>query len=194
MQDILAWKKQIRNEMKERRQKMTSTEVEQLSGQVRQRLEELNPIQNARSIMAYASINNEIDLVPLMVKWHEEGRTILLPRVEDNGRMEAVKWTGWDQIKSGPFGIREPLGEPFDPALIDVVLTPGLVFDYKGYRLGYGKGYYDRFLPRLSNSAFICGIGYEFQVIENVYPHEGDIPMHWIVTDHSELVIDWNYF
>ena len=48
MQDILAWKKQIRNEMKERRQKMTSTEVEQLSGQVRQRLEELNPIQNAQ--------------------------------------------------------------------------------------------------------------------------------------------------
>lgn len=144
--------------------------------------------------MAYASINNEVDLVPLMGKWHQEGRTILLPRVEANGRMEAVKWTGWDKVKSGPFGIREPLGEPFDPDQIDAVLTPGLVFDYKGFRLGYGKGFYDRFLPRLNESAFICGVCYEFQVIENAYPHKEDIPMHWIVTDHSELVINWNYF
>jgi 5-formyltetrahydrofolate cyclo-ligase len=194
MQDILARKKQIRAEMKERRQNLPPAEAERFSRQVRQRLEELNPIQNANSIMAYASINNEVDLVPIMEKWHQEGRTILLPRVEADGRMEAVKWTGWNQIKSGPFGIREPLGEAIDPAGIDVVLTPGLVFDYKGYRLGYGKGYYDRFLTRLSDSAFICGVCYEFQVIENVYPHSKDIPVHWIVTDHSELVISWDYF
>ncbi|HOQ09196.1 MAG TPA: 5-formyltetrahydrofolate cyclo-ligase [Syntrophomonadaceae bacterium] len=194
MQDILAWKKQIRNEMKERRQQLSPAEVEQLSQQIRQRIEELYPIQKAGRIMAYASIGNEVNLVPLLEKWRREGRTILLPRVERGGRMEAVVWTGWDQVQSGPFGIREPLGEPFDPAAIDAVLTPGLVFDYKGYRLGYGKGYYDRFLPRLRSSAFICGICYEFQVVENVFPHEGDIPMHWIVTDRSELVISWDYF
>jgi len=194
MQDILAWKKQIRKEMKERRQQLSPAQVEQLSRQVRQRVEELYPVQEASNIMAYASIGNEVNLLPLLEKWRQEGRTILLPRVESGGRMEAVIWTGWDRIKSGPFGIREPLGEPFDPASIDVVLTPGLVFDYKGYRLGYGKGYYDRFLTRLSPSAFFCGIGYEFQVIENVHPHPGDIPMHWIVTDHSELVISWDYF
>lgn len=194
MQDILAWKTQIRNEMTERRRQLSPAQAEQFSQQVRQRIEELQPIREARNIMAYASIGNEVNLLPLLEKWHQEGRTILLPRVESGGRMEAVPWTGWEQVKSGPFGIREPLGEPFDPAAIDAVLTPGLVFDYKGYRLGYGKGYYDRFLPRLSSSAFICGISYEFQVVENVYPHAKDIPMHWIVTDHSELVISWDYF
>lgn len=194
MEDILAWKKQIRNDMKEQRQRLSTAQVEKLSRQVRERVEELYPIREARSIMAYASIGNEIDLRPLIEKWHRQGRTILLPRVEAGGIMEAVVWNGWEQIKPGPFGIQEPLGEPFDPAKIDAVLTPGLVFDYKGYRLGYGKGYYDRFLTRLSPSAFICGVCYEFQVIENVYPHEADIPMHWIVTDHSELVISWDYF
>ena len=104
------------------------------------------------------------------------------------------EWTGWEDIQAGPFGIREPLGKAFDPRLIEAVLVPGLVFDYKGYRIGYGKGYYDRFLPHLSDSAFICGVCYEFQVVENIFPHQHDIPMHWIVTDHSELVISWDYF
>ena len=194
VQEILARKKQLRTEMKHRRDQMAAAEVQHCSQQIRQRVEELNPMQEAQNIMAFASINNEVDLMPLMEKWRQQGRTILLPRVEAKGRLVAVEWTGWDEIQAGPFGIREPLGEAFDPLHIDAVLVPGLVFDYKGYRLGYGKGYYDRFLPQLSDPAFICGVCYEFQVVENIFPHQHDIPMHWIVTDHSELVISWDYF
>ena len=194
MQEILTRKKQLRTEMKDRRGQMAAAEVKHFSQQIRQRVEELNPIQEAHHIMAFASINNEVDLLPLMEKWHQEGRTILLPRVEAKGQLEAVEWTGWEDIQAGPFGIREPLGTAFAPRRIDAVLVPGLVFDYKGYRLGYGRGYYDRFLPHLSDAAFFCGVCYEFQVVENVFPHEQDIPMHWIVTDHSELVLSWDYF
>ena len=194
MQEILTRKKQLRMEMNERRGQMAAAQVKDLSQQIQQRVEELYPMQEAHHIMAFASINNEVDLMPLLENWRQEGRTILLPRVEAKGRLVAVEWTGWDEIQAGPFGIREPLGEAFDPLHIDAVLVPGLVFDYKGYRLGYGKGYYDRFLPQLSDPAFICGVCYEFQVVENVFPHQQDVPMHWIVTDHSELVIIWDYF
>ena len=72
---------------------------------------------------------------------------------------------------------------------IDVVLVPGLVFDSSGHRLGYGKGYYDRFLSLLYPHTFICGVCYDFQVADNVFPHPGDIPMHCIVTEKSEIVI-----
>lgn len=194
MQDVIAWKKDIRQQMTARRQALTASQVTSYSADIIARVQELEPVSRAQRIMAFASIGNEVDLLPVLEQWRREGRTILLPRVEKDGIMEAVEWQGWDHIKPGPFGIREPIGEPFDPANIDVVLTPGLVFDYKGYRLGYGKGYYDRYLPRLRQGAFICGVCYEFQVIENVYPHEGDIPVHWIITDRSELVIDWDYF
>ena len=194
VQEILARKKQLRTEMKHRRDQMAAAEVQHCSQQIRQRVEELNPMQEAQNIMAFASINNEVDLMPLMEKWRQQGRTILLPRVEAQGKLVAVEWTGWEDIQAGPFGIREPLGKAFDPRLIEAVLVPGLVFDYKGYRIGYGKGNYDRFLPHLSDSAFICGVCYEFQVVENIFPHQHDIPMHWIVTDHSELVISWDYF
>jgi len=122
MQDILAWKKQIRNEMKERRQQLSPAEVEQLSQQIRQRIEELYPIQKAGRIMAYASIGNEVNLVPLLENGAGKGGPSCCPGGK-GGRMEAVVWTGWDQVQSGPFGIREPLGEPFDPAAIDAVLT-----------------------------------------------------------------------
>ncbi len=194
VQDILTGKKQLRTEMKDRRGQMAVAEAQDCSQRIRQRVEELNPMQEAQNIMAFASINNEVDLMPLMEKWRQQGRTILLPRVEAQGKLVAVEWTGWEDIQAGPFGIREPLGKAFDPRLIEAVLVPGLVFDYKGYRIGYGKGYYDRFLPHLSDSAFICGVCYEFQVVENIFPHQHDIPMHWIVTDHSELVISWDYF
>lgn len=176
------------------RQALTAGQVASYSADIIARVQELDPVSRAQRIMAFASIANEVDLLPLLEQWRREGRTILLPRVEKEGSMEAIEWKGWDHVKPGPFGIREPIGEPFDPANIDVVLTPGLVFDYRGYRLGYGKGYYDRYLSRLRQGAFICGVCYEFQVIENVHPHGGDIPVHWIITDRSELVIDWDYF
>lgn len=194
MQDIAAWKRELRQTMAKQRTALTTAQVQYYSGQIKDKIMELEPVHKAARIMAFAGIRNEVDLLPLLEQWRQEGRTILLPRVEENGRMEAVQWKGWEHIKPGPFGIREPVGEPFDPAQIDVVLSPGLVFDYRGYRLGYGKGYYDRFLPRLRPHAFICGVCYEFQVVENVHPHAGDIPVHWIVTDRSELVINWDYF
>jgi 5-formyltetrahydrofolate cyclo-ligase len=121
-------------------------------------------------------------------------RTVLLPRTKKTGDMEAVKFTGWEHILRSPYGILEPEGEAYPVDEIDVVIVPGLVFDFKGYRLGYGKGYYDRFLKQLRPEAFICGVAYEFQVVEKVFPHEKDLPVHWIVTEKSELVIDWDYF
>ena len=127
MQEILTRKKQLRTEMKDRRGQMAAAEVKHFSQQIRQRVEELNPIQEAHHIMAFASINNEVDLLPLMEKWHQEGRTILLPRVEAKGQLEAVEWTGWEDIQAGPFGIREPLGTAFAHRSIDAVLVTGFV-------------------------------------------------------------------
>lgn len=184
----------MRRKMTAIRNQLTLAEVTQYSQQIADRVSQLQPLQKAQVIMGFSAFKNEVRLMQLLERWREQGRTILLPRVEKAGNMIAVEFTGWENTSSGPFGIREPLGEPFDTSKIEVVLTPGLVFDYKGYRLGYGKGYYDRFLPQVNPQAFLCGVCYEFQITENIFPTESDWPVHWIVTERSEIVINWDYF
>lgn len=183
----------LREQMMFKRNKLSYREIEILSQQVCQRLEELQPVQQAEVIMGFSSIKNEVNLSPLLQKLQKQGRTILLPRVEGDN-LQAVELRVGEDLGHGSFGILEPRGEPVSVDKIDVVIVPGLVFDANGYRLGYGKGYYDRFLPRLNKQCFKCGICYEFQVVDNVYPHPGDVPVHWIVTNHSEIAVNWDFF
>ncbi len=184
----------LRRKIMAERDKLSPDKVKELSSKIACKLEKLEPIRAAKVIMGFASIRNEVDLSPFFEKAKKVNKILLLPRVEEGGIIEAVEFTGWENMVKGPFGIKEPLGKVYAPENIDVVLVPGLVFDGNGYRLGYGRGYYDRFLKRLRKRTFICGVCYEFQVVENVFPHENDIPVHWIATEKSELAIDWHYF
>jgi len=180
--------------MQERRGRMTKEQVQEYSRAITAKLMTLEPVRKAVTIMGFASFGNEIDLVPWLESLQREGRTVLLPRVESQDILVAVEVVSWENMRRGSFGIREPLGQPFPPASIDVVIVPGLVYDGKGYRLGYGKGYYDRFLKLLAPQTFICGVCYDFQVVDTVLPHEADVAMHWVVTEKSELAVNWDYF
>lgn len=186
-------KDNLRKEMKEKRKQLAPEQMQQAAQMIARRLTDLLPVQKAKTIMGYASIRNEVDLEPFYEEQYRLGKTILLPRVEGN-EIKAVPWQGWQETSVSSFGIREPQGDFYPAEKIDVVLVPGLAFDGSGYRVGYGRGYYDRFLPGLRRDAFKCGICYEFQVVESVFPHENDISVHWIVTEQSELVIDWDFF
>jgi len=194
MADIELQKDVLRKNMMVERNKLSPAQVRELSRKIAYKLWQLEPIRMAKVIMGFASIRNEVDLTPFMEQAGTKNKVILLPRIGQGGEMEAVEFRGWEYTAKGRYGIREPLGKPYAAENIDAVLVPGLVFDGNGYRLGYGKGYYDRFLKLLGKSVFICGVCYEFQLVENVFPHESDIPMHWIVTDKSELAINWDYF
>ncbi len=186
-------KTDLRSEMKNKRSLLEAAQIRQASLTIAMRLNDLLPVQKARTIMGYAAMKNEVDLESFYQQMLQSGKTILLPRVEGD-QIKPVQWRGWQDIQVSSFGVREPLGQEFPASEIDVVLVPGLAFDPGGYRAGYGRGYYDRFLPTLRPNAFKCGICYEFQVVESTFPHDRDVPVHWIVTDKSELVVDWEYF
>jgi 5-formyltetrahydrofolate cyclo-ligase len=182
----------LRLKMARQRLALTGPAVERCSKLVAEKLAQLLPVQKANSIMGYMSIRNEIDLRWFMDS--QPGKRFLLPRVENAVDLSAVPIHEQRLTRPGPFNIAEPVGEAADPSEIDVVLVPGLVFDGHGYRLGYGKGFYDRFLKQLNPETFICGICYDFQVVDDVHPHPGDVPMHWIVTEQSEVVVNWDFF
>lgn len=184
----------LRREMSARRGQMPRAQVEEYSRSIAVKLMVLQPLHQAHAIMAFAGIDNEVDLKPQIALWQAEDRRILLPRVEPGGGLAAVEFHGWQHTHRSRFGIQEPLGEPVDPGDIEVVIVPGLVFDGRGYRLGYGKGYYDRFLKLLPACTFLCGVCYDFQLVDTVLPHQADVAMHWIVTERSELAVNWDFF
>jgi len=194
MSTLENYRQTLRKDMRKLRDSLSPAEAEAYSSLIAVKLGELRPFNDARTIMAYASIGNEVQLSHYLDEQAARGKRILLPRIETSGEMSAVEFKGWQGTTPGAFGIPEPDGLSYSPEDIDAILVPGLVFDANGYRLGYGKGYYDRFLMRLSETTFICGVCYEFQVVDSISPHAGDQSVHWIVTERSELVINWDFF
>ncbi len=194
MNDIQVIRQALREKMKNLRSQMTAQEVLESSQRIAARVLELEPIRKAKTIMGFCSINNEVDLQNLLLLLQGWGKTILLPRVAQNRTLEAVEYTSPEKLIKSSYGIMEPEGEAFPLRDIDVVLLPGLVYDARGYRLGYGAGYYDRFLPRLRKDTFLCGVCYEQQVVDDIHPCGADVPVHWIVTDKSELLINADFF
>ena len=105
---------------------------------------------------------------------------VLLPGVLDDNKMELRCYSGPEDLREGAFHIMEPVGAPFtDLRRIDVALVPGVAFDALGHRLGRGKGYYDRFLSRLSCRCI--GICFDFQKVAEVPVGEHDISVDEVI-------------
>ena len=105
------------------------------------------------------------------------GKTILLPRVTGEGTMELHRYNGPKDMQTGAYGIMEPTGQLFtDYADIDLAIVPGVAFDHDGNRMGRGKGYYDRLLPKLANT-YKIGICLPFQLVEKIPTDEHDVRM-----------------
>lgn len=115
---------------------------------------ELDEYRRAHTVMAFVGFSGEPDTEPLFARLSVEGKRLLLPRVEPSG---IVAVDGDAPRVASKFGVSEPVGPPVDVAEIDFVIVPGLAFTIDGDRLGYGQGYYDRFLPTISApSAGVC--------------------------------------
>lgn len=137
----------------------------------------------ANTVLLYHSLKDEVDTHEFIKKWSREKR-ILLPVVKGDD-LELRIYTGPQDMKIGAYGIEEPIGETFtDYAEIDFIAVPGVAFDREGNRLGRGKGYYDRLLPRIP-SAFKAGICFPFQLIDQVPTEPFDICMDVIITNNE---------
>ena len=132
-------------------------------------------LQCAKTILLYNSLPDEVYTHELIRQLHDEGKTILLPVVISDTEMELHLYKGSKYFDTSSYGILEPTGEPFtDFSSIDFALIPGMAFDGDRNRLGRGKGYYDRFLPLLTN-AYKVGICFPFQFLQSIPTEETDI-------------------
>lgn len=140
-------------------------------------LEQILPhIEPYKTVLSYIPIHNEIDLSPLNT-YLKQRHKLLLPKIDQN---ILVPILANDNYETGPFRIVQPIGEPFTTP--DCVLVPGIAFDEANHRLGYGKGFYDRFLQQLPKECTKIGIGFKEQKTPFLLPVEPhDIPLDLIL-------------
>ena len=187
--DLLAEKKALRREMLARRRALSAEERTRASEMICTRVRALTMLQEARTIMLYASTGEEIDLCPLMEELLAEGRHIALPEITGRGVMEARELPAMDALTDGIFGIRTPdpaRGGIIPPEEIDLVIVPGAAFDEYGGRLGLGGGYYDRFLPRAQRAVRLV-LAFDFQIVRDVPMGVQDARIDAVLTERRMI-------
>jgi 5-formyltetrahydrofolate cyclo-ligase len=184
-------KRSLRNSLLQQRRQLTETEVQHRSFAVQQQLLALASYRQSRTVAFYSSIHNEVSTVQLLRDALANRRSVVMPRVTGDDLVFRLIHS-LEDLAPGSFGILEPKAETELIALdlIDMILLPGVAFDYRGHRLGYGKGYYDRALSTVGNRAKRVGLAYDFQLVEQlpVFPH--DMQLDLVVTETGVLGFD----
>ncbi|MDP4143096.1 MAG: 5-formyltetrahydrofolate cyclo-ligase [Bacillota bacterium] len=142
---------------------------------------------NAKNIFIYVSYKDEVDTHKIIECMLNDGKIISVPKVisKELG-MKAVRINGFqDLTEKGSFGILEPKAESEEISedSIDLLLMPGLAFDLKGGRIGYGGGFYDRFLNYVREDAFRIALCYNLQIIDKVPLEPSDEPIDGLITE-----------
>ncbi len=145
------------------------------------------------TVMAYVGFGSELQTDEFVFHTLEQGKTLLLPRVNRRKRGLDI-YEVRDPVRDlevGTWGIREPRPDRcarVDPDIIDFVLVPGLAFDARGGRLGYGEGFYDRLLASiLSTRTWLVAGAFESQRVERLPLDEHDVPMDVVVTENGHF-------
>jgi len=190
-------KKEIRRQIISQRLALSADELRLKSEQITGLTLNLPAWQQARTVMIYLPFRQEVDTTGLISRTFAEGKQVVIPVCMENPRrLLASRLLDIEEdLAPGAWGILEPKPEalrPVCPAEIDLVLVPGVAFDRCGNRLGYGAGYYDRFLRSLSPKAKAVAIAYQLQVLGHIETEEHDHPVDLLVTE--EGVIDCGIF
>ncbi len=170
-------KKELRKKMKELRAALPPQMRKEAALRVYQAVKQLPEFQAAHTVFCYASAGEE-----LSTTWITTAHPrVAFPKVFGDGEM---RFYCGGKMEQGFRGIMEPQGgEEVRPQAEDLMLLPGLAFGEDGSRLGYGGGYYDRYLAGCAIRPICCGIGYEAQVVECVPTESTDQPLDLLITE-----------
>ncbi len=173
----LSPKNELRRELLKRRCRVNNPEAERA---VFEKLIKEEVFLSAEVIFCYVSYGSEVGTRLLIREILRLGKTLVVPKcIDDKGHMIGVEIKSEEDLKCGMYGIPEPEGCEFDKGKIDLVIVPGVAFDKEGFRLGYGKGYYDRFLKGFKGKTI--GICHKELFLEKLPRGEYDIPVDKVI-------------
>lgn len=185
-------KRELRKNILKERMSLTPEEVKSKSNIIAKHLFDMPEFKSSNTIMLYIGFRNEVSTEDIIHKALEAGKRVLIPITDlVNTRLipsELINYPG--DLTTGTYGILEPKAQcvrPVNSQEIDLVLVPGVAFDLTGNRLGYGGGFYDRFLPTTKTDAVFVALAFELQIKEEVYPEPHDYPVPYVITEERVI-------
>ena len=185
-------KKEFRKKVISLRKEKDKDFIKHNSDIITEKLLQLDCIKNAQTIMLYLDFNNEVATDNLVNKLIKLGKTVASPiTLKEERRLIPSQITDLENgIQYGAYNIREPKPE-YSPAIdikdLDVVIVPAVAYDKNCYRLGYGGGFYDRFLENLREDAVTVGIAFDLQIFDEIPKESHDAQLDYIVTESTIL-------
>lgn len=169
-------KKELRAQIKAAKKNMTVQQIESLSHDLCQQFLATDEYKNAKTVYGYLPYNQEVRTWALLEQALKDGKKVAVPKVYDD-EMRFIYMDDLGAVFKGYAGIPEPIAdEPIADDPTALVLMPGLAFDKEGHRIGYGGGFYDRFLEDEPNHPTVA-LCYHFQMMDHLDTEEHDIPV-----------------
>jgi 5-formyltetrahydrofolate cyclo-ligase len=180
-------KQALRARMRAVREALPGSACDARSAEITQRLFALAEVEQAATILAFASIRKEVRTRASMQAAWAAGKRVALPRVVGN-ELQLHLVDSETVLIEGAFSVPEPpaTAAMVQPGDVDVALIPALAIDPRGYRIGYGGGYYDKLIPQLQR-ACTCAIAYDFQLIAEVPELPFDVAVDVVITDERVI-------
>lgn len=173
-------KKELRRTIRERKRAMTEEEIIARSEALGVLFAQSEAYKAAKTIYGYLPYNQEVRTVPMLEQALKDGKRVAVPKVYDD-EMKFLYLDDLTKVEKGYAGIPEPIAdEPVADDETALVLMPGLAFDPQGHRIGYGGGFYDRFLAAEPNHPTLA-LCYEFQMLPELHTEEHDIPVDTVL-------------
>ena len=173
-------KQELRRTIREQKRAMTIEEIEARSAKLAQLFLQSEAYRNAKTIYGYLPYNQEVRTVPMLEQALKDGKRVAVPKCYGD-EMKFIYMDDLSKVEKGYANIPEPIAdEPVADDQTALVLMPGLAFDPQGHRIGYGGGFYDKFLSQEPGHPTLA-LCYEFQMLPHLETEEFDIPVDCVL-------------
>ena len=173
-------KQELRQAIRAQKRAMTEEDILRRSAVLAEKFARSDAYRAAKTIYGYLPYNQEVRTVPMLQRALDEGKRVAVPKVYGDD-MKFIYLDDLSQVAKGYAGIPEPVADgPVAQDGTALVLMPGLAFDRAGHRIGYGGGFYDKFLAREPHHPTVA-LCYDFQVMDRLETEEFDIPVDLVI-------------
>lgn len=180
-------KKLIRRDILGKRANLGKNDHNKLSKKIIDNIYNSPYYKNAKTIMTFISFGDEVDTHDFIKESIEKGKIIVIPiSIPETKELKLSHVKDFRELEVGYYDILTPKKEFIrlvDPNSVDLIIVPGVAFDREGYRIGYGGGYYDRFLSKISKEVPKISIAFDLQLVDKVPREDFDIPVDYIFTE-----------